>query len=125
MLDQRITEIGQDRRHRRRYLLDLQLQFRVMDGYRVYNMGTGKTLNMSSSGVAFHGDQVLPPGTYIEISVNWPILLNRSCPLKLVLTGKVVRSNKRETAIKMDRYEFRTQSSKDIQALRPPVEVEA
>lgn len=121
MLDQPINEISQDRRSRRRYSLDLELQFKVIDRYQGYYAGAGKTLNLSSGGVAFLSDQALHPGTFVELSINWPILLNQTCPLKLVLSGTVVRSKDKETAIKMDRYEFRTQGAKNGQSLREAV----
>jgi hypothetical protein len=48
--------------------------------------------------------------------VSWPVLLNQSCPLKLVASGRVVRSDQNCTAIRMDRYEFRTQGTRVVQA---------
>src|SRR5689334_14869062 len=85
-------EISDDRRTRRRYDLDLAVHFKVMKNYLVTHTGTGRTLNMSSKGIAIQTIDVLKPGAYVEISVAWPVLLNQSCPMKLVVSGRVVRS---------------------------------
>jgi hypothetical protein len=45
----------------------------------------------------------------VELAISWPIMLNDTCPLKLVVIGKVVRSSAALTAVQMERYEFRTQ----------------
>ena len=108
-------EIGDDRRCRRRYDLDLAVHFKVMKNYLVTHTGAGRTLNMSSKGIAIQTADTLKPGSYVEISVAWPVMLNQSCPMKLVVSGRVVRSNGESTAVAMDRYEFRTQGSRPIE----------
>jgi hypothetical protein len=71
---------------------------------------------MSSSGISFATPEAIKIGSYIELSVSWPVMLNQSCALKLVASGKVVRSQGGITAIRLDRHEFRTQASKSFQA---------
>jgi hypothetical protein len=110
-----VTEIGADRRDRRRYDLDLSLQYKVVRHYQVCQSGTGKTINFSGGGVAFESGDVLRPGSAIELSIAWPVMLNSTCPLKLVVTGKVVRSSAAMTAVRMERYEFRTQALRTMQ----------
>ena len=114
--EQTIDEIQQDRRANRRYALDLPVQFKIMKDYLVLGTGTGTTTDMSSKGVAFTTTQPPKVGSYLELSVNWPILLNQSCPLKLVVFGKVVRREGGQTAMRVDRHEFRTQSANSVQA---------
>jgi hypothetical protein len=41
--------------------------------------------------------------------MNWPVLLNESCPMKLMIYGCVIRSNEKGAAVAIERYEFRTQ----------------
>src|SRR5579872_1672076 len=93
-----VTEISQDRRYKRRYALDLPVQYKIMKNCRVIGVGNGHSLNLSSSGIAFTGSEPLKVGSYVELSVSWPVLLNQSCPLKLVATGRVVRSEQECTA---------------------------
>jgi hypothetical protein len=104
-----VTEIGEDRRGRRRYDIDLNLEYKVVRHYQVCQKGTGKTVNFSGGGVAFETSDSLRPGSTVELAIAWPIMLNSTCPLKLVVTGKVVRSSAALTAVRMERYEFRTQ----------------
>jgi hypothetical protein len=109
--EQIVTGISGDRRSRRRFDLDLPLQYKVVGRYRLGRMGVGKTINMSATGIAFEAEEPLSPGVAIELSLAWPVLLNQTCPLKLVITGKVVRSGVTLTALRMDRYEFHTQGT--------------
>ena len=111
-----VTEIGEDRRGRRRYDIDLNLQYKVVKQYHVCQAGTGKTVNFSGGGVAFETSEVLQPGSTVELAIAWPVMLNSTCPLKLVVTGKVVRSSAALTAVSMERYEFRTQGARRMQA---------
>ena len=82
--------------------------------YKVYNrntieVGSGRTVNMSSNGVLFTTERQLALGERLEVAVNWPAQLDHKCPLKLVTTGRVVRSENGVAAIAIERYEFRTQ----------------
>ena len=115
-LDELIGEIGGDRRNRRRYEIDLNVQYKIFRQYQVAQTGAGKTINLSGGGIACEFDEVLKPGSVIELAIAWPVLLNRNCPLKLVVTGKVVRSDAALTAIRMERYEFRTQGVRAMHA---------
>lgn len=84
--------------------------------YKIYNrstieVGSGRTVNMSSNGVLFTTERLLTPGERLELAVAWPAQLDNHCPLKLVTTGRVVRSEHGRAAIAIERYEFRTQGS--------------
>ena len=103
------TEVSGDRRARRRYPIDLAVSFDVLKNCRIVQTGTGRTVNISSRGIAFQTDKLLAPRAYVELSVSWPVLLNQTCPLKLVVTGRVVRSNGACTVVSLDHYVFRTQ----------------
>jgi hypothetical protein len=41
--------------------------------------------------------------------------LNASCGLKLVALGKVVRSSAEQTAVSIDKYDFRTRATKGLE----------
>jgi hypothetical protein len=118
MREEMITEISGDRRKRRRYDFDLRLQYKVFRRSQICQTGTGKTINMSGVGIACEIDAVLAPGSAVELTIEWPVLLNQNCPLKLVVTGKVVRSAEKLTALRMQRYEFRTQGGRRLNALK-------
>jgi PilZ domain len=117
LMDDIISEICGDRRTRRRYEIDLVVQFKVFKNYQIIQTGKGKTINLSAAGIACQLDEILKPGSAIELAIAWPVLLNKTCPLKLVVSGKVVRSDAALTAVRMDRYEFRTQGTRSLQTM--------
>jgi hypothetical protein len=75
---------------------------------RLQHSGSGRTVNMSSRGVLFTTDSTLPEAAYVEIAVSWPAELDDAIPLKLVAMGILVRTDERQAAISIQKYEFRT-----------------
>jgi hypothetical protein len=66
---------------------------------------------MSGSGVLLITAGVLAPGRLIEVEIDWPARLDDDVPLKMVVRGKVVRSEKSDVAlagVRILRYDFRT-----------------
>ena len=120
-----ITDIGDDRRRKKRYPMNLQVEYKVVKNYLVVGNGTGTSVDMSSNGIAFTTDQMLKVGSYLELSANWPVLLDGACPLKLVVFGKVVRSDERMTALRVDRHEFRTRKAGLTQTTSAPMAMAA
>ena len=104
-----------DRRGSDRFPMDREVRFRVLTRKSGEEAGTGKTINMSSSGVLFVTDQMLLPGRRLEISISWPAQLNNACPLKLVAKGRIVRVEDGRTAVEIQQYEFRTQGKASVQ----------
>jgi hypothetical protein len=94
-------------RNQRRYPIELGVQYKWSRGGRPEEAGSGTTLNISSGGVLFQSAESVPPDSRIEITLNWPFSLE-GCALKLVLRGRVVRSNRHTTAVRVQQYEFRT-----------------
>ncbi len=103
-----------DRRSGVRFPIVLDVRYRVFNG-KTSEVGSGKTVNMSSNGVLFTTERTLAPEQRIEVSVNWPMQLDNKCPLKLVIVGRVVRSVGYRAAITIDHYAFRTQGSPGMQ----------
>jgi hypothetical protein len=69
--------------------------------------GQAATTDIGSGGVFLKTDQILPIGKQIQVMIDWPALLDQRCPLRLVITGKVLRSALSGTAVGILRYEFR------------------
>jgi hypothetical protein len=118
-----IRNVDRERRLKRRFQIEQEVRYKMLYGQRIAETGTGKTSNISSSGVWFTTDNMLTTGMPIELSMNWPVLLNDSCPMKLMIYGCVVRSNERGAAVAIERYEFRTQGRAFTQAMQQPVEL--
>jgi hypothetical protein len=95
-----------ERRSRRRFPLQLTLEYRLLG--RREQFGFGKTCNISSAGVFFEIADPQPLAGSIELMVNWPCLLDGACALKLKMKGRVVRTEGRGVAIESCEHEFRT-----------------
>jgi len=100
-----------DRRSAKRLAIERDVQYRVLTRRDGEPEGTGKTLNMSSSGVLFTTDQTLLPGRRMELSISWPAQLDNKCALKLVARGRVVRFEGNAAALEILQHEFRTKRS--------------
>jgi hypothetical protein len=107
--DRFIAPGDRERRVKRRFHIEQEVRYKMLYGQRIAETGTGKTMNISSGGVWFSTETMLTSGMPIEISMTWPVLLNDSCPMKLMIYGCVVRSNDKGAAVAIERYEFRTQ----------------
>jgi len=116
--DEVTEEICGDRRSKQRFPIEFPLTYKIVKNCLVIRTGTGTTSDISSSGIAFIADEPFNVGAYVELSITWPVLLNGSCPLKLVVEGRVVRSSLSSTAIRMDCHQFRTQGRPATQPVR-------
>jgi hypothetical protein len=117
------TSNERERRSKKRFVIEQEVRYKMLYGQRIAETGTGKTMNISSSGVWFTTENMLTSGMPVEISMNWPVLLNETCPMKLMIYGCVVRSNEKGAAVAIERYEFRTQG-KSFQQPAIPAGVE-
>lgn len=100
-----------ERRGTSRFPLREEVKYKLLHG-KIVIVGSGKTMNIGSGGVLFTTEQRLPLGRIVELAVNWPARLDGTCPLKFVATGRVVRSDDDCAAVRIERYEFRTRSTR-------------
>jgi hypothetical protein len=107
--DHYLQNSDHERRGKRRFQIEQDVRYKMLYGQRIAETGAGKTLNISSGGVWFTTENMLTTGMPVELAMNWPVLLNDACPMKLMIYGCVVRSNERGAAVAIERYEFRTQ----------------
>src|SRR5260370_26905110 len=113
-----------ERINKRCFQMEKEVRYKMLYGQRTDEDGTGRTLNISSGGVWFSTENLLTAGMPVELSMSWPVLLNDSCPMKLMIYGCVVRSNEKGAAVAIERYEFRTQGSRTFQGTAAsPVEL--
>ena len=97
-----------DQRRHPRYPITLDLQYKLLNHGPVNRTGSGRTVNISTGGIFFETDDTLPKHGQIDVEMNWPFLLDGACPLKLLVQGRIVRTDARRTAVKVSRYEFHT-----------------
>lgn len=106
-----------ERRRSSRFPIEREVRYKTLNQRTEILAGSGKTLNISSSGVLFTSDHDLPVGTRLEVSISWPAQLNEKCLLNLVARGRITRHHQGQLALQIQQYEFRTQSRP---ALVPP-----
>jgi hypothetical protein len=99
-----------ERRKSSRFPIERELRYKTLNQRSEILAGSGKTLNISSSGVLFTSDHDLAVGTRLEVSISWPAQLNEKCLLNLVARGRITRHTKGQLALQIQQYEFRTQS---------------
>ena len=99
-----------ERRKKVRFEMERELRFKLLEDTNVVEVGTGQTFNLSSGGVAFTSTRSLRTGAYVELSISWPVLLNNTCQLRLIVLGKILRSESGKMACTIERHEFRTQA---------------
>ena len=104
-----------ERRSKRRFQIEQEVRYKMLYGQRIAETGAGRTINISSGGVWFTTESMLTMGMPVELSMNWPVLLNDSCPMKLMIYGCVVRAHDGGAVVAIERYEFRTQGSRSFQ----------
>jgi len=90
--------------------MQADLEYKVVDGRKVLKTGTGKTLNLSSSGILFESQEKLPVGVSLRLSIQWPVHLDDRVGLTLCVMGRTVRSCETCTAIEILSHEFRTRA---------------
>lgn len=101
-----LNDLLLERRSRQRFPLALAVEYRLLGKGR--RRGSGKTRNISSSGVLLEVTDRQSLSGSIELTVSWPCLLDDECALKLVVKGRVVRSEGSDIAIQSIQHEFRT-----------------
>jgi hypothetical protein len=94
----------------------LEVEYKLLKRGRVVQFGSGKTLNVSSSGVLFEVNDALPSSGPIELMLNWPFLLDGVFPLKLLIQGHVIRNDGNRIAVSIEHHEFHTAGTRSQSA---------
>jgi c-di-GMP-binding flagellar brake protein YcgR len=97
-----------EQRVNRRYPIALDVQYKLHNDQQEMRSGSGRTLNISTGGILFHTKDPLPASGEIDLALEWPLLLDRTCPLRLLARGQIVRSDERGTAVRLLSHDFRT-----------------
>jgi len=100
-----------ERRGTGRFPVREDVRYRVVHSKASKVSGIGVTLNIGSGGILFTTQEKLPVGRTVEISVDWPARLGGTCPLQFVATGRVMRAESDQAAVRIERYEFKTRSA--------------
>jgi hypothetical protein len=96
-----------ERRSKVRFPLELRMRYRSLSR-RCPATGAGVVRNMSRSGVLVFCEHEISEGVRVELSIEWPSLLDGRVPLQVVTVGRVVRCEPSSFAVVLARYQFRT-----------------
>jgi DNA-binding response OmpR family regulator len=97
-----------ERRNNARFPCRLAISYQTLERPILSGQGTSETLNISSKGILFTSNEKFEAGQLLQVSLDWPARLENQIPLKLVAEGRIVRNAGGQTAMTIDKYEFRT-----------------
>src|ERR1035441_7598995 len=81
-----------ERRSKTRFPIHRDLRYKLLGDDTVMGSGMGETIDMASGGVAFQIEHSLKVGEFVELSISWPVLLDNSCAMRLIVFGRIVRT---------------------------------
>jgi len=93
---------AKERRTQRRFEVSAPVEYVLPDC-----RGQGVTCDMSSHGILIRTGSTLPVGELVKLYIDWPALLDGSHRLRLAVTGTVLRSSVRGTAVRILRHEYK------------------
>jgi len=94
-----------------RFPIEKAVRYQCVTRGRLSAAGVGKTLHISSREVRFTAQQRFKEGQKVLLAVDWPAMLDNTCPMKLQIRGSVLRSEPGAVALRIEHYEFRTRGS--------------
>jgi hypothetical protein len=113
------TRDQNDRRSKFRFSIQREIRYKVLEDGAMIASGTGHSINVGSGGVAFAAEHPLKVGAFVQVSISWPVLLDQTCPMRLIVLGRVLRSSGNKHVCSIHKYEFRTQA-RTFQATATP-----
>src|ERR1035441_1293193 len=105
-----VMELENERRSRFRFAFERDVRYKVAEDGVVVAIGSGKTIDIGSGGVAFATELPLIPGGFVELSISWPVLLEETLPMRFIVFGRLLRCAGRKAVCTIKKYEFRTQA---------------
>ena len=101
-----------DRRNSQRFSLRLAVRCRqIKPPVTLGRPVICESVNISSKGLLFTATEAFQQGQVIEASIDWPTRLDDGVRLRLVVEGVVVWRGGDHTAMRIERYQFKTRSA--------------
>jgi hypothetical protein len=101
-------EHSPERRGSTRFPLALEVRYTFSGSGAPVEAGSGRTIDLSSSGISFIADRPLAAGQRLDVSTDWPVALDGGVQLQLIMSGVVVRAEGTAAALRIQRHEFKT-----------------
>jgi len=100
---------GVERRTAPRLQVEFPLQYETHSEPR--RAGEGHTIDMSTTGIAFTAESLLPTNVTVRLFVRWPVALEGDVAVELHATGRVVRAEGRKAAMQVEETKFQVSNS--------------
>ncbi len=100
-----------NRRGAERFSIQRDVRWKLKSD-RIEESATGRTVNISSSGVLFASAIPAPVGKLIEVAISWPVSQDSESELELIARGRIVRCMDGQVAVHFHHREFRPGLSK-------------
>lgn len=81
---------GRRRHSNCRYLVAADVVYQLMKNREIFSDGRGRSLNISSGGILFESETVLPVGVSIALQIVWPTKLDEHVALTLHIHGRTL-----------------------------------
>jgi hypothetical protein len=112
------VDVTDDRRASMRLPINRHVRYTILgEKKKLRQAGLGKTLNISAGGILFTTEYPLPEGERVELVVSWLARLNDALPVKLVLTGRLVRSGAAQAAMSIDKIRIQSLANLESKSL--------
>ena len=103
-----VWDSQREQRLHRRYPIALEAQYKLLGrGGQVTHSGGARTVNISAGGALLKCNERLPSGCTIEVSIQWPYLLDGIRSMKLFIRGRIIRTADPLVGIQIVQHEFR------------------
>jgi len=95
---------GTERRAAARVRIECPLRYETHSEPR--RAGEGHTIDMSSAGISFTAESLLPTNVKVTLYVQWPVHLEGNVPVELRAVGRLVRAESLQAAMKLEEMKF-------------------
>jgi len=95
-----------DRRQSQRYSIGLDAQFTLRKQGEKLETGEVKIQNVCRAGIFFESPVIVPPGSVLQLVIDWPVLFEGKTPVQWVVDCIVLRSMSSGTAVQIMRQRF-------------------
>lgn len=92
--------MASERRGAVRYPIQLGAHYRLIHRRLTVDEGTARSVDISSSGILITANRTFARGAVLELTLHWPLMRDSRYPLELRITGVVVRSDEKGTALR-------------------------
>jgi hypothetical protein len=82
---------AKERRRRARYPVALDRTFTLKHRGKTLRCGAGRTVDISSGGVAFRAEGPIRKGAALDLAIAWPALRDDVFPIELKVLGRLLR----------------------------------